>query len=144
VAEMNLKRIGSKVRDLREQAGHTQERFAEMAGISTRGLQKFEYGEGNPELRTVDAIAKALGLEISQLLTPKLDAFDTPWQITEFLAQRKVTPLNRAQIEALILLFSKAKPHQRAAVLFLLSDDESLLHNFPELGPILSAVLSKG
>ena len=56
-----------KVRQLRESRGMTTREFANAAGISTETLNAVEHGRRQPSLRTLDKIAKALGVEARDL-----------------------------------------------------------------------------
>lgn len=58
-----------KLRELRLKNGFTQEGLAEKAGLEYKYIQMLE-GKKPPSatLRTLDKIAKALGIEVSQLI----------------------------------------------------------------------------
>ena len=73
--------LGRKMHQLRIRHGLSQEELAYSAGLSRYTYQKFEKGESrpgdpsNPHLRTVAAIAAALGLPLTELLpewTPRV------------------------------------------------------------------------
>jgi transcriptional regulator with XRE-family HTH domain len=53
---------------LRERAGWTQQQAAETMGLDVKHLQKLEYGELNPSLRTLVRVASALGVSVGRLL----------------------------------------------------------------------------
>jgi transcriptional regulator with XRE-family HTH domain len=55
--------IGTLIRNEREAIGVSQTELAKVAGISRNGLAIIERG-GNAQLETLQAIAKALGLEL--------------------------------------------------------------------------------
>src|SRR5215831_2629645 len=54
--------FGALLRGHRRAAGLTQEALAERAGLSRRGLQHLEAGDGRPYPATLDALAAALDL----------------------------------------------------------------------------------
>lgn len=56
-----------RVRILRVEGGHTQEGFAHAAGLDRACYGKLERGRSNCTLRTVAAIATALGVEVAEL-----------------------------------------------------------------------------
>lgn len=56
-----------RVRALREAEGLSQEKLAEVTGMSRNYLGGIERGEENPSLGKVTRIAKALGLTLSDL-----------------------------------------------------------------------------
>lgn len=64
---MDAKRIGDRIRRLRETAKITQEGVAFGAKIATRALQRVEAGDGNPTLSTLLGIADALGVSLEEL-----------------------------------------------------------------------------
>lgn len=62
-------RIGMRIKKLREQKGWTQDRLAKKAGLHRVGLAKIESGDRpNPGILTVKKLARALGVEIAELL----------------------------------------------------------------------------
>ena len=62
---MDIKQMGSEIRERRKFLGITQTDLAEIAGISVRSLKAVESGKGNPTIRQVIAILQTLGLELS-------------------------------------------------------------------------------
>lgn len=67
MAEDVLKQFGKRVRALREQAGLSQEAFADRCGLDRTYIGGIERGERNVALRNIEIIAQALGLTISEL-----------------------------------------------------------------------------
>lgn len=63
--------IGRKLKSLRESADISQEQLAGDANIARRVLQKIEAGNANPTLTTLESLAKALAVDIT-------DLFDRP------------------------------------------------------------------
>lgn len=59
--------LAAAIKRLRESRGITQEALAHDAGITTGTLSKIELGTTSPAWVTVRAIAKALGVKISEL-----------------------------------------------------------------------------
>jgi len=62
------KKFGEKIRKLRVAKGLSQEELAFRAGIHRNYLGGIERGERNPALDNIAAIAKALGVDLSELL----------------------------------------------------------------------------
>jgi transcriptional regulator with XRE-family HTH domain len=60
--------LGERIRELRESAGLTQEALARAANIGRVTLVRLEKGEQTPRFKTLDAIAKALGIRVPELL----------------------------------------------------------------------------
>ena len=57
------KNIGIKIKQLREQSGLTQEKLAEIAGISLDYMGKIEVNINKPGLKTILKLANALKIE---------------------------------------------------------------------------------
>lgn len=62
-------KFGNRVREIRNDAGISQEELAFRAGIHRTYLGGIERGERNPSLKNIDRIAKALNIEIAELFT---------------------------------------------------------------------------
>ena len=63
------KKLGRKIRELREKAGLTQERLAELSGIDYKHIQLLE--SKNPpaaKLNTIEKLAKAFKIKPSELI----------------------------------------------------------------------------
>jgi transcriptional regulator with XRE-family HTH domain len=68
-----LKRLLARLRELRQANGLTQEAFSERAGMSYKYYQALEAGrKAEMRLSTLDRLANAYGLEVYELLAPKL------------------------------------------------------------------------
>ena len=63
-----LKRFGVRVRTLRSAAGFSQEKFAETCGMHRTYIGGIERGERNVALRGIEAIARALGISLEELM----------------------------------------------------------------------------
>ena len=58
------------VRDLRERCGITQDQLAEMANTSQPTIAAYESGRKSPNLRTLERLARAVGLEAAIEFVP--------------------------------------------------------------------------
>lgn len=63
-----LENLGKNIRAIREKKRMSQEELALKAGISVYYVSRIERGKANVSLETVYKIAKALNLDIKQLL----------------------------------------------------------------------------
>ena len=63
-----LKRFGIRLRELRKDAGFTQESLAQASGIDRSYCGGLERGERNVALKNLEKLADALGLTLSELL----------------------------------------------------------------------------
>lgn len=57
---------GKQIKEARVKAKLTQEKLAQKAGISVFTLQKYESGDRNPKIESLQKIANALGISITQ------------------------------------------------------------------------------
>jgi transcriptional regulator with XRE-family HTH domain len=62
-----LTRLGQQTRALREARSFTQEQLADLAEIDPKHVQLVEQGRTNTTVATLAAIARALGVKISDL-----------------------------------------------------------------------------
>jgi len=62
-----LRSLGAAVRNRRERRGLTQEALAELAGLERTYLTDLEAGRRNPSVKTLDRLARALGVKVHTL-----------------------------------------------------------------------------
>ncbi len=63
--------LGGRIRDFRETAGLTQAELSSRAGIGRVTLTRIEKGEHSPRTETLTAIARALGVDVEDLILPR-------------------------------------------------------------------------
>ena len=63
-----LKKFGERVQSLRNQAGISQEKLAELAEMHRTYISGIERGERNVSLINIMRLASALGVSISKLM----------------------------------------------------------------------------
>jgi transcriptional regulator with XRE-family HTH domain len=61
---MNSREIGQSISARRKTLGLDQKSLADIAGISVHALSDVETGKGNPTVRTLNALADCLGMEL--------------------------------------------------------------------------------
>lgn len=61
--------IGERIKEFRLKAGLTQSELAEKLGIPYQSIGQWERGLRSPKIETLQKIASALGVPLSQLLT---------------------------------------------------------------------------
>ena len=85
------KLIGQRIRNYRTQQGLSQEKLAEMAGCHPTYIGQLERGEKNATLESIEKIASALNISLSQLFE-KLGSGETtdsvPLKCYEFLSAK--------------------------------------------------------
>ena len=72
-----------RVRELREEAGVSQVRLAVAAGMDPATLNRLEMGKASPNLKTLERLADALGVEVRDFF-PKAKAVS----LTQWLEER--------------------------------------------------------
>lgn len=60
--------LARAIRRLREQTGHSQERFAALIGVHRTYMGHLERGTANPTVRTLDLVSQGLGISVAELL----------------------------------------------------------------------------
>jgi XRE family transcriptional regulator, aerobic/anaerobic benzoate catabolism transcriptional regulator len=67
-SDLYLRRLGERVRTLRNQRGMTRKALAQHADVSERYLAQLEVGKGNCSIVLLRRIARAIGLPVTQLV----------------------------------------------------------------------------
>ena len=63
-----IKALGNRIRELRVEAGLSQEGLSNEAEIPLSQIGRIERGETNPTISTLFVICKAFGIELKDLL----------------------------------------------------------------------------
>lgn len=63
-----LERFGERVRELRKNAGYSQEAFADLCNLDRTYVGGIERGERNLSLKNIELIARTLGISIAELM----------------------------------------------------------------------------
>ena len=66
--EIELKRIGKKIKALRVKNKMTQQSLSDFCDVDIRTIQRIEVGEQNVALTLILAIAEGLGVNVAELL----------------------------------------------------------------------------
>lgn len=66
--------IGEKLKNLRKKAGYTQERLAEVIGVSRNQLQKYEYGTDGIDTEKLQLLASALSVPVQKFFVDEGEA----------------------------------------------------------------------
>ena len=60
--------LGTNLREARQRSGLTQERVAERSGVHATEVSRIETGKRDPQVSTLERLAKAVGVRPGQLL----------------------------------------------------------------------------
>ena len=66
--EMDQKKTGQLIADLRKEIGLTQEGLGEKLGVSQRSVSRWETGKNMPDLSLLTPLADTLGVSVTELL----------------------------------------------------------------------------
>jgi transcriptional regulator with XRE-family HTH domain len=127
---VNIKDLGKRLTKYREDAGFTMEGLALESGVAKNAILALEKGRGNPTIKTLEALSKALGIQIQALIG---DAPAKPSQAHGMLqeAARMLTAM------------ALASAPRRALILALIYRDESYLDALPREVGHAARVLGK-
>jgi DNA-binding XRE family transcriptional regulator len=67
--ELYLKQLGEHIAQIRKEQDYTQDRLYLEAGFSRGTLSKIERGLVNPQIWTLQIIAKTIGVPLAKLVT---------------------------------------------------------------------------
>jgi len=110
-----LRRLGERVRTLRNQRGMSRKALADHARVSERYLAQLEAGKGNCSIVLLRRIARAIGLPVTQLVQ---DAAEPPLDfvlLTQFLERLPAPTLAEAR-ELLLKQFGGAPDRRRRRI----------------------------
>lgn len=79
---MEKRNVGEFIAVLRKSGGFTQQALGEKIGVSPKTVSKWECGEGLPDVNTLPALSKELGVSIEELLCGQRLAQDVANQTT--------------------------------------------------------------
>ena len=63
-----MEHIGQKIKSLRKKADLTQDRLAEMLGVSAQAVSKWEVGSASPDLSLIVPLCRVFGVTADELL----------------------------------------------------------------------------
>ena len=102
-------KIGENIRHARQKAGLTQKELGEKLGISQAAVGQFESDKANPKIETLQKIAAALNIKLSELV-PMNSALDWAFEkIEENRIVREYSALDAAIKENLDKMNESAK-----------------------------------
>ena len=81
---------GDMIRKYRTEKGLTQKKLGELCGIADSNIRKYESGNQNPKIETLQKIADALDIPVNHLLAGKIITGD---ELKEKLSEYGLTHL---------------------------------------------------
>ena len=102
--DLNYKLVGQRPRAIRKKRGFTQERLAELAGISPQHCSGIETGSAKVSLPTLVRLSNALNVSMDEIL------FDSVSEATKPKLMREVEAVfSDATADEIYLMLSQAK-----------------------------------
>jgi XRE family aerobic/anaerobic benzoate catabolism transcriptional regulator len=131
-SDVYLRRLGERVRILRNQRGMSRKALAAHARVSERYIAQMEAGKGNCSIVLLRRIARAISLPVTQLVQDGADPALDLVLLTQFLERLSAPKLARAR-ELLLRSFSeplKDTRRKRIALIGLRGGGKSTLGRF--------------
>lgn len=63
----NASKIGARIREIRQRKGLTQKQLGELCGMADSAIRRYESGRAEPKIKTIETIADALQVNLSEL-----------------------------------------------------------------------------
>src|ERR1700730_14265071 len=114
-----LRRLGERVRMMRNRRGMSRKVLAKYAQLSERHLAQLETGEGNCSIVPLRRVARALGMPVEELVHERPDPSVDTMLLSQFLERLPPAALKEAR-ELLLRRFGGAEPalkHNRIALI---------------------------
>ena len=102
--------IGFRLKQLREQAGYSQERLAELMGVSKYQLQKYEKGTNMLNTEKLQWAAESLSVPVQEFFVDGKEAL--PITVEEKLLLDSYRAIPNKEIQASILKITANATHQ--------------------------------
>lgn len=68
---------GTKIKEIRKQKGLTQKQLGDLCGMADSAIRRYENGNANPKIETLQKIADALGCDILDLMEIEVEPITT-------------------------------------------------------------------
>ncbi len=68
--------IGENIKRIRTEKKLTQKQLGDLCGMADSAIRRYELGKANPKIETVEKIAKAMNVEIFDLMEVPFESFD--------------------------------------------------------------------
>lgn len=105
--------LSNQIKRIREQKGYSQERLAELSGLSLRTVQRVENGETQPRGDTLNRLTDALGVSMDKIMEWKKEEDKTYLSVVNFSALTFILFPLMGIILPLILWITKKDKIQR-------------------------------
>lgn len=120
--------IGEKIRRIRKERSLTQKQLGDLCGMADSAIRRYEIGKGNPKFETLERIAKALRVPVSDIMPDVIEfSFSKP-ALLHYPTKEELSKMTPEQVEYTALLaLSDILPKQL---------EERLLFAYDKLGKL--------
>lgn len=94
---MNQLEIGLFLKELREEKGITQEKLAEMVGVSNRTVSRWENGRNMPDLSILMQLTELYGVKLSEIVAGERESEDSNMEEKEKQAIKRLAQMYRCE-----------------------------------------------
>lgn len=101
--------MGHQVREARERQGMARKALSQSAGVSERYLAQLEAGEGNASILLLRSVARALGMQLTDLVEPSANS------VEQRLIRRFLDRLPEHRLEDVVFRLMREFGHEEAA-----------------------------
>ena len=101
--------MGHQVREARERQGMARKALSQSAGVSERYLAQLEAGEGNASILLLRSVARALGMQLTDLIEPSANS------VEQRLIRRFLDRLPEHRLEDVVFRLMREFGHEEAA-----------------------------
>ena len=123
-------RIGSNIASYRKQAGLTQAALAEQLNYTDKAVSKWERGESVPDILTLDALARHLGITVNDLLKDPDALPEDQGPVQQTMGRVVEKALKRKANKNIILGLSSLLVWFVALLIFVILDSVGLPNTF--------------
>ena len=120
--------IGDNIRKWRKNRSLTQDQLAEKIDVQGSNISRWEKGHALPNPTNLEVIAKALEVPVSELIgdnDPEISLFLGLPESLKHRLQAAVEDIeHHANLEQWLVVFEKASPRRRRAILEALGEDD--------------------
>lgn len=121
---MDKKALSRQIREMRRARRLTQAELADVAGVAVKVIQEIEHERANPTISTLEALAKALNVDLVNLLGK-----DQSPRARRTTTQKQTPDVNSAA--QLLIAYAMLSPERKAIVNAIVFDDEAYLSEIP-------------
>lgn len=128
---VDKKVLSRQIREMRRSKKLTQAQLADVAGVAVKVIQEIEHERANPTIATIKALAKALDVDLVELLG------DLPAARKKH-GYKKQSP-DVSSTAQLLVAYAMLSPERKAVVNAIVFDDESYLAEIPGIAQFLES-----